>query len=400
MCLSRNIKIFWLIKCLLIFYAYNTIIKSDSEIGEIMPKVIHLFLIVSLTVTNYAVSTEKAFIMQTSRIIREQDAKEASPIKKELIELFKTIKRPLDADEKQAAYALVLSEGTHIFSDVKNHDWQEIANMATPKRIDDNFYYIQIPVGTSYVVMEQITESNHKKWLEYAERQYDPYMSFNDTKKELVEEELDQDLQWMKYRLSSAGSSSFKTILNSSLPKENDLWVSYLTTTNPESIALKRKESPDIDPSDIDMFMSIQTADQAEYYSPMGISISVEGAKKRYKEELSGAMVKPDVPSSIFLHVLACKLIQTRYDSVKYFYTTPVYSMARILAKVLHPNNPENLFKMNHDTPPVFSWYRSVTTIPGGRKTTIQAKNLLNCLFPYKESKDRIQLFGGISKVN
>ena len=383
------------------FLCLNTIIKSDSEIGESMPKVIHLFLIVSLTVTNYAVSTEKASIMQTSRIIREQDAKEVSPIKNKLLELFKTIKRPLDADEKQAAYALVLSEGTHIFSEVKNHDLQEIANMATPKRIDDNFYYIQIPVGTSYVVMEQITESNHKKWLEYAERQYDSYMRFGDLTKEAVEEELDQDLQWIKYRLSNAGSAHFKSVLRGDLPKKNDLWVSYLTTKNPESIAIKRKEAPDIDPSDIDMFMTIQTADDAEYYSPMGISTSVESAKKRYEEELSGRMVKPDLPSSIFLHVLACKLIQTRYHSIKYFYTTPVRSMARILAKALHPNNPENLFKMNHDSPPdpQFPWFGAVT-IPGGRKTTIKAKNLLNCLFPYKESKDRIQLFGGISKVN
>lgn len=399
MCLSRNIKIFWLIKCLLIFYAYNTIIKSDSEIGESMPKVLHLFLIVSLTVTNYAVSTEKDLIIQNSRSIREQDAKEVSPIKNKLLELFKTIKRPLDADEKQAAYALVLSEGTHIFSEVKNHDLQEIANMATPKRIDDNFYYIQIPVGTSYVVIEKIIESNHKKWLEYAEHQYDPYMRLGNLKKKEVEEALSQDDQWMKYHLSNSGSAYFSSILTSSLPQNNDLWVAYVTSTNPEHIVMKRKEAPDIDPSDIDMSMTVQTADQAEYYSPMGISISVEGAKKRYIEELSGAMVKPDIPSSIFLHVLACKLIQTKYESVKYLYTTPVHSMARILAKALHPNNPENLFKMNHDTPPVFSWYHSVT-IPGGRKTTIQAKNLLNCLFPYKESKDRIQLFGGISKVN
>lgn len=224
---------------------------------------------------------------------------------------------------QQAAYALFLNgvslaEGTSVAL-------RKAYVSTTPVRLNEDMYYINF-LTEAFVVLERLTDKSKPAWNSYAvdQHEYAPRDS----------------VEWGKYLPSKHGLLFFRQRIDKfSARRDYDMWIAYISNTLPTDIAAKRESAAAIDPSDINMVMTVQMKEGLDIYSPMGISRTNEAAKKLYDDEIRGITRQKLTPSeSIWFHALTAHVVQSIHPSVTSFWTFPVPAMAAILANALYPH--------------------------------------------------------------
>ncbi|CAO5675075.1 MAG: hypothetical protein HEEMFOPI_01005 [Holosporales bacterium] len=231
------------------------------------------------------------------------------------------------------------------------------------QELSSTFFYIKGP-DDYYVVLEKITPENIDAWVEISGRIASKAFLFGDGSDAWIksqsgtEEEKDRLFEWRKYLRNDLGISYFIKRLETykyinirnidpSSPLLDDMYVAYLTKVDPNVLFPQRAKGEigtDGWPgNDFDMVMTIQAKHGVQVYSPMGISRSVDGAKRYFQAVKNGTEKKYPISLSTVFHVLSAKIVQHIYPEVDTFMTLPTLHMRLILAQNLNPQLKVNL---------------------------------------------------------
>jgi len=182
------------------------------------------------------------------------------------------------------------------------------------KKVDDTFYISKISGKDLWLAMERVDDHNYEFWKNYSKIQNNSRVR-----------------SYAGSKLSSDGSAHFEFVFNENLHKKNEVWVAYITRSNPpykiksdyyDNVSFEMNQFPDFQ-KNIEMFVTVTSTPSALITSHMGISVSLEREQIRTKG------------TSIDLHSFAAKVMLMRNPQRKYMINAPAFAMEEIILKEL-----------------------------------------------------------------
>jgi hypothetical protein len=255
--------------------------------------------------------------------------------------LEKTNYTTLSEADKQlyirAAYGLFVG---NLDLTATNPAMQEAKKLAIPIALNGELVVMQTPLG-KLVVLEKLTTQNQPAWLKYAETEY-TYLRLGgdfDDFMNMPEGPEKEPLMWIEFRKDISGIMYFHSRIQAGIENRYDKWIAYVYSRDIATLTAERKSAEIINPDHIEMVMTVQASKDFNAYSPIGISRTVDCAKKMLKNKTDGKSEdKIEPPIAVWFHALTCKIVQTKYSNIDRFWTLPVHTMRRILIKALFPH--------------------------------------------------------------
>ncbi|MDP2193010.1 MAG: hypothetical protein Q8K36_00570 [Alphaproteobacteria bacterium] len=200
-----------------------------------------------------------------------------------------------------------------------------------PLKEQQDAYFVYIKAYNIYSVLEKISPQNVSYWIAFIDKQIQNYGKY--VNKYNIKQALPSlsGLSLGKKRLVNYQEHQ----LSLSEPKY-DMYVTYLTTTNPDSISKADKfGDPNMEPtSPIMMMTTIQVSKKFPWYSALGITRTIDEAV-RMKTGQSSIQIDNQNKIPLNLYLYSWALLKPLYPHLTSMVSTPILKVRNIFKKYI-----------------------------------------------------------------